>query len=192
MSFNLIETIQANLGFPVLQKIDPNTQEVKKPDDVSPEDFIGQAAIPTVLLGLYKFSRTPEGNSAIINGSSNMHILDTIFGDLKEPVINKVSHYTNNTTEYTGQQMEKIAKEAIRVVQENLKGDTSDGAVTAFLSTQKTNIVTCLPGELQIGEVLNDGSIDDRTHKMEGPMSSAMHWIEHLFTGSDRKKEENF
>ena len=192
MSINLIDAIQTNLEFPVLQKIDPNTQEVKKPDDVSPSDFIGQAAIPTVLLGLYRYSRTPEGNAAIVNGTFNTNPLDAIFGDVKEAVINKVSHYTNNAVEYTSMQMEKIAKEAVRLVQENIKGVTSDNAVTSFLSDQRTNILTCLPAELQIGELLQDNTIDDRTHKMEGPMSGAMHWIEKLFSSSDRKKEENF
>jgi hypothetical protein len=30
MAINLVDVIQQNLGLPALQKIDPNTQEVKK------------------------------------------------------------------------------------------------------------------------------------------------------------------
>ena len=192
MAINLVDAIQKNLGFPELQKIDPNTQEVKKPEQISAADYIGQAAIPTVLLGLYKYSRTSEGNIDILNGELSGNLFSSIFGDLGKPVIDRVAYYTNNTTEFTSMQMEKIAREAVRLVRENIKGNTTDNAVTLFLSDQRQNILTCLPAELQIGEVLNDNTLDDRTHKMEGPISGAMHWVEKLFSGSDRKKEENF
>ena len=192
MNTNLVDAIQKNLGFHELQKIDPNTQEVKKPANISSPDYLPQAAIPTVLLGLYKYSRFSEGNVDILTEEKSGDLLTTIFGDLKEPVINKVAHYTNNTVEYTALQMEKISHEAIKLVTENIKGVKTDNAVTQFLTDQRQNILTCLPAELQLGEVLHDNTIDDRTHKMEGPISGAMHWIEKLFSGSDSKKEENF
>ena len=192
MSINLLDTIQQNLGYPELQKIDPNTQEVKKPENMSSSDYIGQAAIPTVLLGLYKFSRTEDGNVSILQGQLGEDLLGSIFGDLKDPVINKVAHYTNNTVEYTHVQLKKIAVEAVRVIRENLKDKATDNTVTVFLSDQRHNILTCLPAELKMGEVLHDNTIDDRTNKMEGPVSGAMHWVEKLFSSSDRKKEENF
>lgn len=192
MTINLVDAIQANLGFPPLQKIDPNTQEVKKPENISPADYISQAAIPTVLLGLYKFSRTKDGNVEILNGGLSGNLLAVIFGDLRDSVVDKVAHYTNNTIDYSSIQMEKIGREAIRLIRENLKEHNTDDAVTSFLSDQRQNILTCLPAELQIGEVLQDNTVDDRTNKMEGPISGVMHWVEKLFSVPDRKKEENF
>ena len=32
MSINILETVQQNLGYPALQKIDPNTQQVLEND----------------------------------------------------------------------------------------------------------------------------------------------------------------
>ena len=144
------------------------------------------------MLGLYKYSRTKDGNVDILNGELTGNALNSIFSELRQPVIDKVAHYTNNTIEFTSLQMEKIAREAIRLVRENLKGKATDDSVTHFLSDQRHNILTCLPAELQLGDVLHDNTIDDRTNKMEGPISGVMHWVEKLFSGSDRKKEENF
>ncbi len=192
MAINLVDVIQQNLGLPALQKIDPNTQEVKKPENVSPADYLGQAAIPAVLLGLYKFSGNKEGNAAIVNRSLTGNLLDRIFGDKKREVIQSVAEYTGNTNEYTAENMERIAGEAVRVINDNIPSQTSDEAVKTFLIDQRNNILLYVPAELQIGKVLHDNTIDDRTNKMEGPLSSHMHWLEKLFPSTDRKKEENF
>ena len=68
MAINIIEEIQQGLGVAELQKIDPNTQEVKRPENISSKNYLWQAAIPTVLLGLYKFSGDKKNNAAIVNG----------------------------------------------------------------------------------------------------------------------------
>ncbi|MBA2562404.1 MAG: hypothetical protein H0V14_05725 [Chitinophagaceae bacterium] len=192
MAINLVEEIQQNLGWPALQKIDPNTQEVKKPENVSAADYLGQAAIPAVLLGLYKFSGNKEGNAAIVNGSLSDNLLNRILGNTKDEVVQKVAEYTGNTTDYTAGRMELIAREAIKVINENISTHTSDEAVRTFLIDQRNNILVYIPAGLQIGKVLHDNTIDDRTNKMEGPVSSNMHWLEKLFPSTDRKKEENF
>ncbi len=192
MAINLVEEIQQNLGWPALQKIDPNTQEVKKPENVSAADYLGQAAIPAVLLGLYKFSGNKEGNAAIVNGSLSDNLLNRILGNTKDEVVQKVAEYTGNTTDYTAGRMELIAREAIKVINENISTHTSDEAVRTFLIDQRNNILVSIPAGLQIGKVLHDNTIDDRTNKMEGPVSSNMHWLEKLFPSTDRKKEENF
>ena len=192
MPINLVETIQKNLGFPTLQKIDPNTQEVKRPENLSSEDYLPQAAIPSVLLGIYKFSGNKEGNKAILSQTFSGDLLSTIFGGKKQPVINRVAQYTGTTTDYTSAKMEDIASEAVRVIKENVPGDGSDTSVKAFLIDQRNTILEYLPAELQVGSVLGDDTIDDRTNKMQGPMSSHMHWLEKFFPSTDRKKEENW
>ena len=192
MAINLAEAIQQNLGLPALQKIDPNTQEVKKPENVSALDYLGQAAIPVVLLGLYKFTGNKEGNAAILNGSLSDNLLERIFGDTKKEVVHRVAEYTGNSNEYTAENMELIAREAIRVINENISNQASDEAVRTFLIDQRNNILVYLPAELQIGKAFHDDIIDDRTNKMEGPLSSHMHWLEKFFPSTDRKKEENW
>ena len=192
MAIDLVEQIQKNLGFPELQKMDPNTQEVKKPENLSGEDYLPQAAIPTVLLGLYKFSGDKDGNKAILTQSFSSSLLSTIFGKNENLVVSKVSEYTGAGTDYTSRKMEEIAGEAVRLVKENVSGEGSDSSVREYLIDQRNNILLYLPAELQIGSALDDDTIDDRTNKMEGPMSSHMHWLEKFFPSTDRKKEENF
>jgi hypothetical protein len=192
MAIDLVESIQKNLGFTELQKIDPNTQEVKKPEAISFQDYLPQAAIPVVLLGLYKFSRTEEGNIALLKGELQNKLLKTIFGNKTENVINKVASNTGNTTDYAANKMETIAWEAISIIRKDLSVNPTDANVKNYLADQRHNILVHLPPSLQIGEVLNDDTIDDRSHKMEGPVSSSMHWIEKLFPSTDRTKEENF
>jgi hypothetical protein len=192
MAINLVETIQKNLGFPELQKIDPNTQEVKKPENLSVEDYLPQAAIPVVLLGIYKYSRTEEGNTELLKGELQDKLLKTIFGNKTQQVIDKVASWTGNTSEYTASHMEKIGWEALRITRDKLPGEPSGSSIRSFLADQRHNILVHLPASLQIGEVFQDDSIDDRQHKMEGPVSNTMHWIEKLFSGADRKKEENW
>lgn len=192
MAINLVEEVQKKLGFPELQKIDPNTQEVKKPENMSAENYLGQAAIPTVLIGLYKYSRTKEGNTYILEKELSGNLLPVIFDDIKSPVVESVAGYTNNTSEYTNTTMEVIARESVQIIREQLNGNNTDGAVRTFLTDQRSNILKVLPAGLQIGTLLNDDTVDDKTNKMEGPVSGAMHWIEKLFSNSDRQKEENF
>lgn len=192
MAVNLVEIIEKNLGFRELQKINPNTQEVKKPENISFEDYLPQAAIPVVLLGLYKFSRTEEGNSELLKGELQNKLLKTIFGNKTQQVIDKVAKYTGNTSEYAANKMEIIAWEALHIIRNELSKQPTDASVKKFLTDQRHNILVHLPASLQIGEVLLDDTIDDRAHKMEGPVSNYMHWLETFFPSSGRKKEENW
>ncbi|MEJ7675807.1 MAG: hypothetical protein WKF59_24650 [Chitinophagaceae bacterium] len=192
MADNLVETIQKNLGFPQLQKIDPNTQEVKKPEEMSAQDYLPQAAIPVVLLGLYKFSRTEEGNIELLKGELQNKLLKTIFGKSTEKIINKVASNTGNTTEFAASKMEVIAWEALSIIRKDLSVQPTDANIKTYLADQRHNLLVHLPASLQIGETLHDDTIDDRTHKMEGPISNHMHWLEKFFPSADRKKEENF
>ena len=189
---NLVETIQKNLGFPALQKIDPNTQEVKKPEDISAQDYLPQAAIPVVLLGLYKFSRTEDGNAELLKGELQNKLLKTIFGKNTQQVIDRVAKYTGNTPEYAADKMEIIGWEGLHIIRNALSTQTTGAKIKTFLADQRHNILVHLPASLQIGEVLHDDTLDDRAHKMEGPVSSYMHWIETFFPSADRKKEENW
>lgn len=192
MAINLVETIQKKLGFPELQKIDPNTQEVKKSENISVQNYLPQAAIPVVLLGLYKYSRTEEANTELLKGELHQKLLKTIFGKTTQSVIDKVASYTGNTSKYTADRMEIIAWEALHIIRNSLSTQPAGTDVKTFLADQRHNILVHLPASLQIGEVLHDDTIDDRTHKMEGPISNHMHWLEKFFPSTDRKKEENW
>jgi hypothetical protein len=192
MAFNIIESIQKSLGYPELQKIDPNTQEVKNPGNISPQDYLGQAAIPAVLTGIYKFTRTEEGNAEILKGELKGILLSLIFGNTKDEVVEKVSRYTGNSVEYTSGKMEDIARGAVTVIREHLKNEPSSASVKDLLTAQRHNILVYLPASLQLGDILKDETLDDRTNKMEGPVSGVMHTIGQVFSasGGDTKAGE--
>ena len=60
---NIIETIQKNLGFDTLKKIDPNTQETVGEDTAMGNSAVAQAGIPAILLGIYnKLEENPDLN----------------------------------------------------------------------------------------------------------------------------------
>ena len=70
---NIIETIQKNLGFTPLKKIDPNTQETVGRTAVLGNSALAQAGIPAILIGIYnrleenpdlRFFRAEQGRYA--------------------------------------------------------------------------------------------------------------------------------
>ena len=51
MVTNLVDAIRTNLGYPPLEKVDPNSQEIKGAKKMSSKLKLPQAAIPAVLAG---------------------------------------------------------------------------------------------------------------------------------------------
>jgi hypothetical protein len=187
MSTNLVESIQKSLGFPELTKIDPNTQQVKD-TAVQGETNLGQAAIPAVLMGLYKYGSTEKGAEQILRGNKSTTWLDEFFGEQKQEAIDKVSAYAPHASADVPGKMEQIADEAVRQVREHVPANASFMDIKTYVTDQRNRILVYLPAELQISSVVNDNTLDDRTNKMEGPMSNSMHFIEKVFSGSSTEK----
>ena len=190
MITSLIESIQKNLGFPVLTKIDPNTQQATTGEAVQPVKHFGQAAIPAVLAGLYKLGSTEHGADQILRGNTATGWLGVLFGDTKQDAIQQVAAYSGEQGSATAQHMEGIAQEAVKLIRQNLPANATFADVKTFIADQRSEILKYLPGELQMGKVMNDNTIDDRSNKMEGPMSNSMHFFEKLFSGGTVEKNE--
>lgn len=144
MTINLIESIQKNLGYPELQKIDPNTQDVKHESSTQGHGNLAQAAIPAVLTGLYKYGNTEQGSEHILRGERSADWLSIFFGDNKQTAVQKVSSYSDEAVESTGQKMEEIASEAVRLIRENTASSATFSDVKAFVAQQRTNILVYL------------------------------------------------
>ena len=179
MANNIIESIQANLGLAPLTKVDPNIQEAKDKQTNSGPEKLNQAAIPTVVAGIYRLTRTDEG-CAVIQGSSNADSwLDAIFEGNKAEVVEKVAHYANVPRDQASPVMESAAAEAISIIRNDKSATGTDAkSLREYMSQQRHNVLVYLPAAMQIGDLLNDNSMDDRTNKMEGPISNLMHKIE--------------
>lgn len=178
MAIDLIEEIRNQLGYKPLPKINPNTQE-----PVSNEiPDIGSAAIPAVLAGFYKRTRSEEAAEKVMNNDSE-NILDDLFCEHKDDVVSSVASYARVSPEAAETEMKKVVRGVKKVMQNKLK-DISGSSVMTFFTVQRSNILKHLPVELHMGELMNDPAMDDRTNKMEGPMSGFMHKIEQIFSAS--------
>jgi hypothetical protein len=182
MSINLLETIQQNLDYPPLQKIDPNTQQVVEDDKTPDEHKFSQAAIPAVLTALYKYVQSDAGAEDFLRGDNSSNWVSKIFDDNKKEVIQKISAYAKQSNHDPVAKMNEIATEAVKVVKGTLTADAGIKEVKLFFSNQTNNILLYLPAELNMGELLHDTTLDDKTNKMEGPISSLMQNIGSAFS----------
>lgn len=182
MSVNLLETIQKKLGYPELQKIDPNTQQEKFDETKPAPDTFSQAAIPAVLTGLYRYVQKDEGAEEILRVANSDMWITKIFETDKKAVVQAVSDYSNQSLGVTELQMNAIANEAIKVAKEELKENAGIKEVKIFFSDQKNNILLYLPPALNMGALLHDETMDDNTNKMEGPVSTLIKNIGAAFT----------
>jgi hypothetical protein len=182
MSINLLETVQQNLGYPALQKIDPNTQQVVIDEKTPEEHKFSQAAIPAVLTGLYKYVQSDAGAEDFLRGDNSSNWVTKIFDENKKEAIQKISSYAKQSNQDPVTKMNTIADEAVKVVKENLSDDAGIKEVKVFFKSQQNHILLYLPAELNMGELLHDSTLDDKTNKMEGPVSSLMQSIGNAFS----------
>ncbi|MEO6916786.1 MAG: hypothetical protein ABI151_15095 [Chitinophagaceae bacterium] len=190
MAINLLESLQSNLGYAPITKIDPNTQKIKSDELPTAGRNLAQAAIPAVLLALYKYGNTEQGSNEILRGNTSTDWLTEFLAERKEDAIGRVSSYSGESKEVTDEAMKKIAAESVRLIRQEIPENSTFETVKTFVNEQRNNILPFLPAELQIGDLVNDTTIDDRTNKMEGPMSNGMHFFEKLFSGSTTEKNE--
>lgn len=188
---HLLETLTERLGYPALQKIDPNTQEVILDTSLPDEDRFNQAAIPSILTGLYKYSTSDVGAAAIVRGGFSPDWVKEIFGDQYVEVLQKVAAYGNYSEIDTAGKMNRIAVTAGQIINEETNtAENQILAVKDFLASQRKNILPYLPGALQLGHLLDDDTLDDRTNKMEGPVSSLMQNIASGFSKADMDEKK--
>jgi len=186
MATNIIEAIQQNLEYPVIQKIDPNIQETKNKVEQVPREKLAQAAIPAVLAGIYRLSRTEEGAGKIIRNQNSSLWLNLLYSGKEHEAIQKVARYAGVNDSQAGIQMEAVATEAVFLIKKNIGKDVTEAKVKTYMNGERHHILVYLPAALAIGDLLNDESLDDRTNKMEGPISNLVHKIENNFSGGDR------
>ena len=191
MPINLLETLQARLGYPALQKIDPNTQVVKENTNTPDEHRFSQAALTAVLTALYNYSHTDIGAEKIRTSSTATTWADLIFTDNQQSVVKRIGDYADYSKENVITKLNSIATVAVNIIQEQLPADATMHHVKKFMNTQRNNILPFLPAELQMGELLHDNTLDDRTNTMEGPVSSMMRTIGGGFSNGEAEKKDN-
>lgn len=186
---NIVKDIQQALGYQSFDKIDPNIQQNKNElEQSSTTNHFNQAVTIGTLVGLYKFGTTEDGSVALTQPLP-ADLLQLFFRDKEEKAIEAVSRYGNQPYDATATAMQKAAHTALDILRNQVGQPFTPEKIRAYLAAQRHNILVFLPPDLEMGELLNDNSIDDRTNKMEGPVSNAMHTIESLLSGKDKSKE---
>ena len=183
--FNIAETIQSNLGYSSLSKIDPNTQDVEEKEKSFGTGSLAQAAIPAVLTGLFNYILQPETDNLLLL-QDNGKWLPIIFGNKETTITERIASYAGTSATSAKGEMEHIADEAVRLIKSNMSEKYNMDQLKAFSAEHKNDGLPYLPAALQTGQLLGNNNLDDRTHKMEGPISSLMHSFEKQF-GSDEK-----
>lgn len=178
MAQNLVDAIQRNLQYPPLHKIDPNTQEINNKEGQPVNGLLGQATIPAVLTALYSLSRTEDGSEKILQAPAGVDALPVLFNSKENHVIEQVAHYAEVLSDQAESHLENVADEALRLVQQQMGPQADPHKLKLFMNDQRHNILVYLPPALNMGDLLKDNTLDDRTNKMEGPVSSFMHKIE--------------
>jgi hypothetical protein len=182
---NIVESIQKNLGYPMIYKIDPNVQDVKFQDKTAGTAALAQAAIPSVIYGVlhhYQYN-TDEFNSL----DKKEKLLPQLFGNKTTELVARIALYAGASPDTAKDEMEHIAAETLRFITESMKGK-NENELSIFASNHKNNALMYLPASINIGEIFLDNTIDDRTHKMEGPVSGLMHYFETYFDNPEKNK----
>ena len=175
MVTNLVDAIQKNLGYPPLEKVDPNSQEIKGAKKMSSAQKLPQAAIPAVLAAMIKYSDGPDGIN-LLTLHENKNWLGTFYGGKEKEAVKKVANYAGVSEDEAQRNMEDISNEAVRLVDGVKNADAEK--LRSYMNSQRHTILSHLPAVLKMGDILNEETFDDRTNKMEGPVSSFLHKIE--------------
>ncbi|MFT3946107.1 MAG: hypothetical protein QM763_03955 [Agriterribacter sp.] len=188
MALNLIQTLAQRDGISTLPKIDPNTQEIVADAEVY-ADKLSQAAIPATLVGLYKYSRDERQAANILTTGFANNWREDVFGTSSEELIAKIAKYAAVPEGEASAKLDNVFENTAQLIKENLSEPTG-AAVKNLFTEQRTNILSHLPAAIGAGKMLDDNSLDDRTNKMEGPVSSLMHKIEKAFAGTERPEDK--
>ena len=185
MSFDIIDEVRKRLQFKPLSKVNPNTQEPEIFGDNIQSDHLKlkSVVVPTTLVGMYKHSRNVEDAATLFSAQSDSDPAGFLFGEHKSDVIQQVAENARITEEEATTEISDAVKATKDVVKEHVP-DMDANKISNLFTDQRTVILKHLPAQLNLGGIMNDSAVDDRTNKMEGPASGLMHTIEKIFSST--------
>ncbi len=190
MAINLIEELRKTLNLPELKKVDPNSQQVEIKSDKEREYRLIQAIVPAAVAGVYDSARSEAGLKFLAGESSTPDWLNLFFGENAAEVKRNIENYSDNSPESVQTHFNSISAEAVKIIRGAAsKGDDHAASIRNIASMQRDNFLPYLPAELKIGTLIKDEPLDDRTNKMEGPVSTFLHKMETVLTGNESKEE---
>ncbi len=191
MAINILEEIIKNLGLPALKKVDPNTQTVLIKEDQLKEHRLMQGIAPAAVAGLYDCVRSEEGLNFLTGNKSSLDWLQLFFTKNAPEVKERLALYSDNSKDAVQTHFNAVAAEAVKILRNAASEIDRRFSIRNIVGNQRDFFLLYLPAELKIGSLLEDTTLDDRTNKMEGPVSSLMHKIEKMVTGQESQEDAN-
>lgn len=185
----LIDKLAQLEGIQHLPEIDPNkqTKAVNGNDGV---DELAQAAIPAVLAGFYKFTRNEQNAATIPAKNALTDWIEILFGDEKKELTRKIANHARVSSQSAEGKMTEVANNVVNILKEDIPNPDGKN-IMKYFTDQRNDILKHLPADIEIGNILNDNTLDDRTNKMSGPVSGLMHTIEKTFASTDTEAHKN-
>lgn len=173
MSESLIAGMQQALHTNI-EKIDVNDPDLHATIHPGKAEALAQAAIPSVLIGvLIHLAKQKEPTGRVPD-------MDTVFAQKSANVVDAIAAYARTSKEEAGAYVIKVIEVLNQLAADQHEGDGK--RLMSALESQQSEILKYLPSDLGIGSTLGIDLIDDRTHKMEGPLSSIANYFfnEHI------------
>lgn len=171
MAFNLLEAVRDKLGYSRIRQLDPNTQEISF-DPAQGNSKFDQAVLSATLTALYKYSQMEEGAANLLGGNISTDWVMVIFGDKAAMAVERIADYSLQSQQLTKEKMNEIAQTAMVILAEHITHEDKTKHLKDIMAGQKNYILPYLPAALQMGQLLNESTLDDGTNKMEGPVST--------------------
>lgn len=182
-----VQSIQEQMGFPPLQKVDANTGDVKDQHQEG-RQRLGQAAIPAALAIVAKYASTDSGLQRLSAGPVESNWLKEILGAGRHAMIRQVAEYAGADPATASRTMQEAIQLTVHQGAHLNSANEASPAQQTYYASLLTEALSFLPATVPIGKVMDDDTLDDQTHKMEGPLSSLAHSIGNAF--SDNRNED--
>ncbi|WP_290797713.1 hypothetical protein [Flavihumibacter sp. UBA7668] len=186
MKSSLIIHLEEYMGAK-MPEIDSVTQETKNASD-GMAGRLAQGAMAAGLVILYKYSRSSDGAEYLLNTKPAELEMSRLLNNKQDELITQLSKFAGSTSLQAGTMILAVTREAMEFTQQEIKNNKTANALQSYFGNQRQSILGHLPPELGLGDIMKDDTLDDRTNKMEGPISSLAHAIEDVFSSSGARK----
>lgn len=190
MANTFMEEVQQALGIPPLQRVNPNTQDVDHTAaGTGAATLLQQAVVAAVLTAMYKLSRSNDGAEAILRENSSTNWVRLLYPAQTDVLVSRIAAYAAASPNSIEAEISSVASRIAEMAGRNAAQPLSADTISTYFKTNRNEILHILPAPLQLGSLLEDDTIDDSTHKMDGPVSGMMHAIEKVFSGTKSEPE---
>lgn len=171
-----------------MPEVDPVSHETKNQSDAM-AGRLAQGAMAAGLVILYKYSRSMDGAEYLLSTRPADIEPTVLLNNRQKDLYTQLAQYAGSSELQASTMLAVVIREAMFFVHQEMNHNRTADAIQTYFGNQRQAILSHLPPELGLGEIMRDDTLDDRTNKMEGPISSLAHAIENVFSSSGTKKD---